>query len=80
MATSLPTAYAAGTSAILPGAMYPYAAFIKSSGISKTRIREARLQGVDLPKVTVGRRIFVRGADAVEYIEQLAELSAKESA
>ena len=71
------TAYAANTKPIHPESLYPYAAFIRCSGITKTRIREARLQGLELPTVDAGRRKFVRGADGIEYIKQLAELEPK---
>lgn len=75
MAVSSTTAHAAATSAVVPGVLYTYSGFIKASGISKSRIREGRLQGVDLPTVRVGRRIFIRGAEAIAYIERLAELT-----
>jgi hypothetical protein len=35
-------------------------------------MREARRAGIDLPRLTVGRRVFVRGADAIAYLERLA--------
>ena len=79
MAASAPTAHAAETSGIIPGVLYTYRGFIKDSGISKSRIRDARLQGVQLPTVRVGRRIFIRGTEAITYIERLAELTAANS-
>jgi len=72
-----PTAYASDTQPIHPGSLYPYAAFIRCSGITKSRIREARLQGVDIPTIEVGRRLFIRGSDGIAYIQQLATLGAK---
>ena len=72
-----PTAYAVNTKPIHPESLYPYAAFIRCSGITRTRIREARLQGLKLPTVDAGRRKFVRGADGIIFIQQLAELGAK---
>lgn len=71
------TAYAANTKPIHPESLYPYGAFIRCSGLSKTRIREARLQGLELVTVDAGRRKFVRGADGILFIQQLAELGAK---
>ena len=71
---SSPTAYAANVKPIHPESLYPYAAFIRCSGITKTRIREARLQGLKIQTVDAGRRKFVRGADGIKFIEQLAEL------
>ena len=69
-----PTAYAANTKPIHPETLYPYAAYIRCSGITKTRIREARLQGLELVTVDAGRRKFVRGVDGIEFIERLSNL------
>lgn len=60
-----------------PQQLYPLAAFYKASGISQTRVSLAARDGVRLPIVRVGRRGFVRGADAIRYIEELAELTAQ---
>jgi len=69
-----PTGYAADTKPIHPESFYPYAAFIRCSGITKTRIREARLQGLELVTVDAGRRKFIRGIDGIEFIERLSQL------
>ena len=71
---SSPTAYAENTIGIDPDFLYTYNGFIRCSGITKSRIREARLQGIPLPSINVGRRIFVPGARAIEFIETLAKL------
>lgn len=72
--SSSPTAYAASTEPIHPESMYPLAAFVRCSGITKTRMREARLQGLELLTVDAGRRKFVRGVDGIKFIEQLSKL------
>lgn len=68
------TAYAAETSAIVPGVLYTYAGFIRVSGFSKNRIRECRLQGLDLPAIQVGRRLYVEGEKGIEFIKAAAKL------
>jgi hypothetical protein len=57
-----------------PDRLYTLTGFRVASGIAQTRMREARLQGVVPRQLKVGKRIFIRGADAIEYIERLAEL------
>jgi hypothetical protein len=57
-----------------PDRLYTLQGFIADSGISATRMREARRQGVKCTMLTVGRRKFIRGPDAIAYIERLAEL------
>jgi hypothetical protein len=59
---------------IAPERMYPLAAFQEAAGISPTRMREARLQGLFLKTVNVGQRKYVRGVDCIAYIEKLADL------
>jgi hypothetical protein len=38
-------------------------------------MREARLQGVVPVTLRVGKRVFIRGADAIAYVEALASLT-----
>jgi hypothetical protein len=57
---------------IAPERLYTLRGFHEASGISQTRVREAWLRGVELPMLTVGKRKFVRGYDAIAYIERLA--------
>lgn len=59
---------------IAPERVYALKGFIATSGISSTRMREARQAGITLPTLDVGRRKFVRGTDAIAYLEKLAEL------
>jgi hypothetical protein len=56
------------------GRLYTLRGFQVASGISSTRMRSARQQGVVCPMLEVGRRKFIRGSDAINYIERLAEL------
>jgi len=76
MATSTRTP----SSYIAPERLYSLPGFMRCSGIAKYRIREARLQGLKLPVVPVGKRHFVRGADGIEFILKLAELTARSKA
>jgi hypothetical protein len=41
---------------------------------ARSVVREARRVGIELPTLDVGRRKFVRGSDAIWYIEQLAAI------
>ena len=68
------TAYAKDTEPIHPGSIYPYQSFIRCGGVSKSKIREARLQGLVLKTFDTGRRKYVRGVDGIAFIEQLSKL------
>jgi hypothetical protein len=59
-----------------PTFLYTWKGFQIASGISSTRIHQARRAGIVLPTLEVGRRKFVRGRDAIEYIERLAAQTA----
>lgn len=60
---------------IEPLSLYPLGTFHRASGISPTRARAAKREhGIELPTIDVGRRKFVRGSDAIEFIERLAAL------
>jgi hypothetical protein len=56
-----------------PSRLYSIRGFWNASGVSPTRIRLAKRQGIELPTIEVGRRKFVRGTDAIEFIERLAQ-------
>lgn len=60
--------------------LYSRQGFITASGISPTRLREARLQGLEPAWLEVGRRLYLRGNDAINFVEQLAELTARSKA
>ena len=57
--------------------LYSLKGFYNDSGVSPTRVREARAKGINLPTLEVGKRKYIRGSDAIWFIEQLAELGAK---
>ncbi len=59
-----------------PDRLYSLVGFRIASGISQTRMRKARLQGIVPRQMKVGKRIFIRGVDAIEFIERLAALTA----
>lgn len=54
---------------IEPGTLYTLSEFLKASGLGKTTIRRARERGVELKKIPLGRRKFVRGEDGIAFIE-----------
>lgn len=60
-----------------PERLYSLRGFQEASGISATRMREARLSGIYLPTISVGRRQFVRGSEGIPYIEQLAKIGSR---
>jgi hypothetical protein len=55
-----------------PNVLDTWNGFQIASGISATRMRQARRDGIVLPRLEVGKRKFIRGRDAIEYIERLA--------
>ncbi len=57
-----------------PTRLYALEGFKRDSGINGTRMREARLQGIELETLEVGRRKFVRGSAGIAYIERLSQL------
>jgi hypothetical protein len=57
-----------------PDRLYALKGFQEAAGIAATRMREARLQGVVPTTLRVGKRVFIRGRDAIEYVERLAQL------
>jgi hypothetical protein len=62
------------SSYIAPERLYSLRGFYAESGVSDTRRREAARQGIQLPTLAVGKLKYVRGHDAIAYIERLAEL------
>ena len=53
---------------------YPLQTFIAHSGISYSRISEAKKLGLEPRWLRIGKRLFITGEDAIAYIKQLAEL------
>jgi hypothetical protein len=60
------------TSFIAPERLYTLRGFQAASGITSTRMYAARRLGIVCPMLEVGRRKFMRGADAIRFIERLA--------
>jgi hypothetical protein len=60
---------------IAPERLYTLKGFQATTGVSATRMREARRAGVSPIFLEVGRRKFLRGSDAIAYLEQLAQLT-----
>jgi len=63
-----------------PSRLYTLRGFHVASGISSTRMRTARQEGIVCPMLEVGRRKFIRGADAIDYIVRLAAREATSQA
>ncbi len=63
-----------------PTRLYSLQGFIADAGISSNRIHHARKAGIELPMLAVGRRKYIRGADAIAYVERLAEWEAEKAA
>ncbi|TWT29168.1 hypothetical protein KOR34_53070 [Posidoniimonas corsicana] len=61
---------------IEPATLYTLPEFKRAAGLGDTSIRNARLAGVVLKTLCVGRRKYVRGSDGIAYIENLAHLAA----
>lgn len=62
------------TGVIQPECLYSQRAFLEATGISARRLREARRRGVEPPWLTVGKRKFLFGSAAIQYIVSLSEL------
>ena len=60
-----------------PGRLYTLRGFWAASGVSPTRVRAAKRRGIMLPTLDVGKRKFVRGSDAIAFIEKLAVLESE---
>jgi hypothetical protein len=63
-------------SCIYPEVVYPLAGFIAAGGISYCRIRKAARDGIELPVLRVGRRVYVEGSAGIEFIRKLAAQTA----
>lgn len=58
---------------LVPEGLYTLRAFRERMGISATRIHHAQKGGITPPWFSVGRRKFVTGGAAIDYIQRLAE-------
>lgn len=57
-----------------PEKLYALAEFIRCSGISHSRILRAAKDGLLIPTLDVGKRKFIWGIDAMDYICSLAAM------
>ena len=57
-----------------PERVYSLHGFQQTAGITATRMREGRLQGIDAHWIRVGRRKFIEGREAINYLKALAQL------
>lgn len=62
------------TGIIQPECMYSREAFLEATGISPKQIRAAQRRGVEVPWLTVGKRKFIFGIAAIQYLVSLSEL------
>jgi len=58
---------------VAPEKLYMLRGFHAASGISSTRMRQAKWLGIYCPMLDVGKRKFMRGLDAIRFIEHLAK-------
>lgn len=65
---------------LLPDALYTLRGFQDAAGFSSSRMWELRQQGIRPVTLRVGRRIFIRGSDAIAYVEAAAAHTAAEQA
>ena len=72
------TATIGNPTVIRPEDVYPLQGLIAASGLSYSRIRNAAKAGLEMKTTKVGKRVFVKGSDAILFIEQLAAQSAAE--
>ena len=58
-----------------PGYLYTLRGFKDAAGVGNSLIRRARIAGIALPTLTVGRRKFIEGKDAIQFLKSVAKLS-----
>ena len=63
-----------------PSRLYTRRGFLNAAGLGDTTVRKARMRGVELPIICVGRQPYVRGTDGIAWIERLAELECETAA
>jgi hypothetical protein len=59
---------------IRPECLYSREAFLGATGLSAKRIRDAQREGVEAPWLTVGKRKYIFGSAAIQYVVSLSEL------
>jgi len=58
-----------------PDSLYTLRGFKDAAGIGHSVIRRARNAGISLPTMTVGRRKFIEGKAAIQFLKSVAKLS-----
>lgn len=58
--------------------LYGLEEFFRVAGIGRTTVRRAAELGVELPTHEVGRRVYVDGAEGIEYLKAVARAQAAE--
>ncbi len=77
----MPSFAPAGRASFLaPERLYSFAGFLKATGVTRSRVQEAKKKGLPFPALKVGRRLFVHGDKAIAYLDQLAEITLREKA
>ena len=56
--------------------LYTIQSFIESSAVTHTRIRTAEKAGLPFPGFRIGRRRYIDGRAAIEYLHALSEFYA----
>ena len=56
-----------------PDRLYSLSYFVKASGLSTTRLKKAKAKGIEPRVISCGRRKFVFGADAIDFVRRLSE-------
>ena len=64
---------------ICPDRLYTRRAFLRAAGLGDNTLRDARRRGVELPMLSLGngRQHYVRGADGIRWIEELAKAASQ---
>jgi hypothetical protein len=65
---------------LIPSALYPLPVLPEHAGLGETCIARLRRAGLRLPVIRVGRRCFVEGAAAIEFVRAAGELDARAGA
>jgi len=58
---------------IAPDRIYLRAAFLQTTRLGLSTVRKFRRLGIDLPTLTIGQQVFVRGSDGIAWLEAVAQ-------
>ncbi|WP_425398549.1 hypothetical protein [Aeoliella sp.] len=64
--------------AVDPSLLYGIEEFLRAAGIGRTTVARAATLGVELPTHDVGRRVYVDGAEGIQYLKDVAAAQAAE--